>query len=378
MIINFFTRKSGKNRQSLYVRLSLKNQSTEIKLDFLYEINSGKLDYYKNQVTKELMDLYNDLLLKGNTPDPKTIKDMYLSKNKIRYLLETYWDYFANKLKPKHAKGDLSDATLQKYNCTYNHLKDFLECRQCSDINILSVNKEFIDDFENFLAQFNAHNSTVRHLGRLKYILNYATNIKGYLLKNPFDGLKLSRKKTFPTYLEESELKKIMLKNNMVDRLLKVKDVFVFQCFTGLSFYDMTQLTQDNIQGDVIKILRKKTNELSVIYFYDVAKIIWSNYNGKLPVTSNQKMNAYLKEIADLCGINKKLTTHVARHTFATTINLNNGVPMETVRKLLGHSSIKHTEHYAKLLTDTLVNTCKVNNNENLKKVYNVQQSLLF
>lgn len=369
MIVNFFTRKTGAQKQTLYVRLSHSQQSTEIKLDFLFEANSSRMQSYQNAVKQQLTDLFNAQLVAGSPADPKTIKHLYLSQVKVKYLLETYWDYITNKLKPRLAQKDIVFATFQKYTCTYNHLKDFLACRQLNDINIQAVDTAFVDEFDTFLRQFNAHNSTVKHLFHLKTILSYAINVKGYLLKNPFVNIKLTKKVTQVTFLEEQELLRIINKTTLNERLTKVRDIFIFQCFTGLAYADMAALKVTDIQEKFIRINRTKTDETSVIFIYDVTEQILKKYNHKLPVISNVKMNEYLKEIAILCNISKKLTTHVARHTFATTICLNNGVSLETVQKLLGHSSIKQTQHYAKLMTKSILDNCK-KNNVTLNKLY--------
>ncbi len=148
-----------------------------------------------------------------------------------------------------------------------------------------------------------------------------------------------------------------------VERLEHVRDVFVFCCFTGLAYADAKKLTHDDfvvgIDGELwINTKRTKTKTKSNIPVLPTAMMILEKYenspllvNGKvLPVLTNQKMNAYLKEIADLSGIKKKLTTHLARHTFATTVTLSNGVSIESVSKMLGHKSVRTTQHYAKIL----------------------------
>lgn len=369
MIINFFKRKSTTGKTTHYVRLSYAQQSTEIKLDFLWEGDKSRSNTYLNFIRQQLTELFNTQLLTNAPADPRTIKNLYLNQVKIKYLLETYWDYITNKLKPRLETKDIVAATFQQYTCTYNHLKDFLACRQLNDINIQAVDMVFVDEFDSYIRQFNAHNSTLKHLVNLKKIITYAINVKGYAMKNPFVNVKLRRKVTHSTFLEEYELLRIINKNTLNERLTKVRDIFVFQCFTGLAYSDMAALKAVDIQDNFIRINRVKTNETSVIFIYDITEMILKKYDYKLPVISNVKMNEYLKEIAVLCNITKKLTTHVARHTFATTVCLNNGVNMETVQKLLGHSSIKQTQHYAKLMTKSILDNCK-KNNVALNKLY--------
>ena len=158
-------------------------------------------------------------------------------------------------------------------------------------------------------------------------------------------------------FLTESEIHRIQSKR-MVGRLEKVRDLFLFQCFTGLSYSDMANLTKDdfnvNNKGQVyVKKTRQKTGVLYLVVLLDDAKRIAEKYDYSLPVLSNQRYNSYLKEIKDLCHISKPLHTHIGRHTAATYL-LNKGIPIETVAKILGHSDIKQTQHYAKLLDDSV------------------------
>ncbi len=159
-------------------------------------------------------------------------------------------------------------------------------------------------------------------------------------------------------------MERLSTKNFKNERLSQVRDIFLFSCFTGLAYIDTKKLTHKNINLGLdgnkwIFTKRQKTKTTSNIPLLPHAEDIIQKYKehktclntGKLlPVLSNQKMNAYLKEIADLCGINKELTYHIARHTFATTVTLSNGVSIESVSKMLGHKSIKTTQHYAKIL----------------------------
>jgi integrase len=179
------------------------------------------------------------------------------------------------------------------------------------------------------------------------------------LEKNPFNLYSGKIKVTDATYLTADELKRIENKIFSIDRLERVKDIFLFSCYTGYSPIDALKLTRKNIIQDADKNLWIKTNrqktgtKANVPILPPVLKIINKyQFEGDelLPKISNQKMNAYLKEIADLVGIDKNLTWYVARHTFATTVTLGNGVKMENVSAMLGHTTIKQTQHYAKVL----------------------------
>ena len=139
----------------------------------------------------------------------------------------------------------------------------------------------------------------------------------------------------------------------------------------------MRNLRQEWIEREIIKTNRQKNGEPTVTYMYQCAELILKKYNNALPVVSNQKMNAYLKEIADICNISKRLTTHVARHTYATTVNLKNGVSLQTVQKLLGHATIKQTQHYARLDDRDVKNHCK-KASKRVNKLYNLGEQLSF
>ena len=174
---------------------------------------------------------------------------------------------------------------------------------------------------------------------------------------NPFNGIKIVKTTKEVEFLTESEVKTIK-ERNLGGRLSKVRDLFIFQCFTGLAYTDMAHLTREDFQvnelGQIyIKKSRLKTGVgFTTVLFPEAAEII-KRYDYELPVLSNQKYNSYLKEIADLCGITKPMHTHIGRHSFAT-MALNRGLSLETVAKMLGHSNIKQTQHYSKLVDKTV------------------------
>ena len=139
----------------------------------------------------------------------------------------------------------------------------------------------------------------------------------------------------------------------------------------------MRKLKQAYISDQIINTNRQKNGEPAIAYMYQLAEMILKKHENRLPIVSNQKMNAYLKEIADICNISKRLTTHVARHTYATTVNLKNGVSLQTVQKLLGHATIKQTEHYARLDDSDVKNVCK-RASRKVNKLYNLPEQLSF
>ena len=174
----------------------------------------------------------------------------------------------------------------------------------------------------------------------------------------------MTKREVLRPYLTEGELQILASKKFMIPRVGQIRDIFLFCCYTGLAYVDVQKLTRSEISTGIdgekwIFTHRQKTETASRIPLLQPALEILDRYKDHpycvnkdrlLPVPCNQKMNAYLKEIADLCQISKKFTTHTARHTFATTVTLTNGVPIETVSKMLGHKNLKTTQHYAKIL----------------------------
>ncbi|WP_353718732.1 site-specific integrase [Dyadobacter sp. 676] len=176
----------------------------------------------------------------------------------------------------------------------------------------------------------------------------------------------MAKREVEPGFLTENELEKLISKTIVVKRIALVRDIFVFSCFTGLAYVDVRNLRRSAIVKGVdgkdwIVTRRQKTDVPTRLPLLQQARNVIEQYGNHgsgvnspdelvLPVLSNQKMNAYLKEVADICGITKTLTFHTARHTFATTVTLTNGVPLETVSKMLGHKSLRQTQHYAKII----------------------------
>ncbi|MCR9084493.1 MAG: site-specific integrase, partial [Cyclobacteriaceae bacterium] len=224
--------------------------------------------------------------------------------------------------------------------------------------------------FENFLRRHQPtdhqrplqHNGILKHMERLKKILNLAVKMD-LLEKNPFEKYQFKFKRYERDFLDGDELKKLEEKEFANQRLDLVRDLFVFSCYTGLAYIDVASLNKDCLvksEGDYwLYTERIKTNTPVKIPVLPKALDLIEKYSDHprasskgllLPVLSNQKLNSYLKEIADVCEIDKNLSFHVARHTFATTVTLKNGVPMETVSKLLGHNKISTTQIYARVV----------------------------
>lgn len=225
------------------------------------------------------------------------------------------------------------------------------------DVRLKDLDLKFIQDLEYFFkTELNLKQATVyRSMQRVKKIIQFAIS-ENYLKKDPFHLYKNKKYKTVIVYLTDEELKRLEYHKFSQKRLEQVKDMFIFCCYTGLAYTEMSTLSSKNIEigfdgKEWIQMIRKKTNKKLSIPLLPKAKEILDKYNNELPEISNQKFNSYLKEISELLSIDKKLTHHIARKTFATTVLLYNNVPMEIVSELLGHSNMNITQaHYGKIV----------------------------
>ena len=312
--------------------------------------------------TKSVLNrIYHQELERMQSVTAEKVKNIFLGINtKQHTLLELFKKHNAD---VKSLIGiSKSKATYQKYEVTLKHTTSFLRKRyNLSDIHFAEINHMFISDFETFLmVDCQCQSNTIaKFMQFFKRIILIARN-NGWMLHDPFVNYKIRINKVDRGYLTKEELELIFKKKIEIPRLEHVRDIFVFSCFTGLAYIDVYNLKESNIRtsfdGNLwIMTKRQKTDVNSNIPLLEVPKMILAKYKGKLPegkilpITSNQKMNAYLKEIGDLCEIKKNLTFHLARHTFATTITLSQGVPIETVSKMLGHTNIKTTQIYARI-----------------------------
>ena len=285
-------------------------------------------------------------------------------EGKQRTLLEVF-DYH-NKLMKENVPGEYSPSTLLRFETTRKHIEDFIRKQYKSDdIFLNQLSYEFVSSLEHYLrtARNCNHNSTVKYIKNLKKIIFLAVK-NDWLDKDPFMNYSTKTKPVKREFLTAEELKKLEEKDISLARLAQVRDLFIFSCYTGLAYVDVVKLTRDNLvkgidSQDWIYTRREKTDGKSNIPLLPKAQEIIAKYsvnpecihsNRLLPVLSNQKINAYLKEIATLAGISKTLTFHLARHTFATTVTLTNGVPIESVSEMLGHRSIRTTQIYAKVV----------------------------
>ena len=284
---------------------------------------------------------------------------------------------------------EYAPGTLERYKTSLKHTANFIQWKyNISDINIDKIDHAFITEYEFYLRSVRKcnNNSAVKYIKNFHKIINQCL-ANGWLVKDPFANYKAKVKEVIREFLNEEEIERLMNKKFVSERLELVRDIFVFSCFTGLAYIDVKQLTKNHISfgidGDKwIFTTRQKTETLSKIPILPIAQQMIDKYqnhplsnneNRLLPILSNQKMNAYLKEIADVCGINKDLTFHIARHTFATTVTLSNGVPLETVSKMLGHTNLKTTQHYAKILDTKISNDMQFLKQKFISKIQSIE-----
>ncbi len=375
--LNNFKAKGSK--KPLYLRITLNRKKAEVATKYFLEPKEWN---EVNQCTRKNAEINEDIastknkvyeiiksLEKAKTPVTAHIIKTYLTgKDKISaYLLQSYDKHVAR----LEMAGEVEKETITRYKETKVHLTGLLKEKKLDDILIEQIDYKFISDFDLYLLNKKVgdsekkieRNTANKHHSRLRTILIRAIR-EGYIVKNPYMDFKLKYTPSKRTFLTEDELKAIIehsLGGN--ESLIKVRDIFIFSVYTGLRFEDAQQLTIDKIVKDKkgnysLTIAQEKTSEPLSIPLFKPAVDVVKKYEGSderkilgkvLPKITNQKLNSYLKVIADLTGIKKNLTHHVARHTCATTILLSNEVPMEIVSKWLGHTNIKTTQIYAKI-----------------------------
>lgn len=312
------------------------------------------------------LDIQRQLMTEGKQIAIDVIKNKWfgVSTERPRMLMEIF-EHHNNQMKDLVGK-EFSPLTYERYLTSKRHTAEFLKWKlKVADLNVNEFNYEFITDYEFWLKSVRNcdHNTTMKYLSNFKKIVNICLK-NGWLQRDPFIGYKMSKREVERPYLTIEELSRISSKTFIAPRINQVRDIFLFSCYTGLAYADVKKLSRSEIaigiDGDKwIFTHRQKTESSTRVPLLPPAQEILDRYayhpqcinEGRLlPVLSNQKMNSYLKEIADMCDITKRMTTHTARHTFATTVTLTNGVPIETVSKMLGHKNLKTTQHYAKIL----------------------------
>lgn len=332
---------------------------------------TAELNRFLARFKAKIIDAYQELVLSGSTVDGAVIRERVTGSAQSGQTLGSLIEYHNKEQESKLAYG-----TMKNYYTTQSYIKRFLkEKYRRTDIAILELNYSFISDFEHYLRGYKPkdhhrplnNNGIMKHIERLRKMVNMAVTMD-WLAKDPFAKFRKHFDKIERKSLTKEQLDRLENKRFRVERLQQVLDMFLFSCYTGLAYIDLAELTPDNIitgiDGDLwIYTSRAKTDTSVRIPLLPKARELMEKYqddpravsNGTVfPIISNQRMNGYLKEIAEICEINTDLTFHIARHTFATTVTLSNGVPIESVSKMLGHTSIRTTQIYAKVVEHKL------------------------
>ena len=270
---------------------------------------------------------------------------------------------------------NFAPGTVERYDTSLRLVKEFMrKTYKKEDCFLDEVSRQFVEDYELHLKTVRkcSHNTTTRYLANFKKIVRIAL-AKGWMKKDPFAQIRFHLDPVEREFLEKQELKAMLNKEISIIRLAQVRDIFCFCCLTGLAFTDVQQLKPEHLVADIhgkiwIRKARQKTKNMCNIPLLDEAQKIIDRYKDHpycqthgvlLPVCSNQKMNSYLKELADICGIRKNLSTHCARHTFAT-LTLASGATIDNVAKMLGHANVNMTRHYAKVLDSSIMRDMEI------------------
>ncbi len=323
---------------------------------------------YLEEVKFTITSYYQQLQIAGKEITPQLLKAYFLGEvTEETYSLSRLMDYHY-----ETASAALTWSTLKHYAVTRRYLEKFLkEKRKTTDIRINDIDYKFVVDFETYLRSCKPsdhpqpinNNGVMEHLIRLRKMTTLAFKLQ-WISKDPFKNYKFRYKKVETAFLSTSELKTLEKYDPASETLKTIRDYFLFACYTGLSFVDLMNLHDGNVvtgedQDKWLKLFRQKSNEPTNIPLLPMAQEIMNRYKDNprsvslgrvFPTTTNQNINTYLKEIAKIVGIKKKLTFGVARHTFATTVTLANNVPIETVSKMMGHTKIATTQIYARVL----------------------------
>jgi site-specific recombinase XerD len=379
----FYIRKAKSTRSKMapiYMRITVNGQRAEISLQRDVEVNkwnpaagmvtgsseaAKSLNQYITYWRQRTYDAQESLIKDGRLATAAAIKLLLTGGSANQKTLMEVFTFHNDRLLER-VGIDHSPATHVRYQTTKGHVLEFMQAKYgTSDIYLSHLGNGFAADFYHYLITIRKcnPNTSAKYVKNLKRITRYAM-LNEWITRDPFMGFSPAVKPVERGFLTMEELELIEAKKMVSPRLEQVKDLFIFACYTGLAYIDVANLKPENISKGIngslwINTHRQKTNVPSNIPLLAKAAEIIEKYHNHpqavtsdrlLPVLSNQKLNAYLKEIGDVCGITKNLTFHLARHTFATTITLTNGVSIESVSAMLGHTNIKTTQIYAKVV----------------------------
>ena len=328
------------------------------------------LNLYLDAISANILQIQRDFELDKKEVSAQIILNRYLGKDQSdrHTLMEVF---HAHNQKCRALIGiNFAPDTVLRYETCLRLIEEFMRnTYQKEDCYLEEVTKQFVEEFEFYLKTVRkcCHNTTTKYLANFKKIVRIAL-ANGWMKRDPFAQIRFHLDEVEREFLEKQELKTLLSKNISVPRLAQIRDIFCFCCFTGLAFSDVKHLKSEHLVTDIngmvwIRKTRQKTKNMCNIPLLDEAQKILDRYKDHpycqtqgvlLPVCSNQKMNMYLKELADICGIRKNLSTHCARHTFAT-LTLASGATIDNVAKMLGHANVNMTRHYAKVLDSSIM-----------------------
>ncbi|MBC7410028.1 MAG: site-specific integrase [Arcicella sp.] len=381
--ILFYAKRAKANVSGLvpiYTRITINGKRIELSTNRFVEITkwsteAGKMkgnsiearsiNSHLDMLRIQIIDMQMELVHKKIPVTAETLKSKILGVDEKERMIIPIYQNHNDKIEDLIGNG-YAYGTLERFKISLKHLQEFIQWKfHVSDIGINKIDYAFVTEFEFYLRSVKKCNNNTA----VKYVRNFRKIIKicldnDWMEKDPTTRYEGKMKEVERDFLTEEELNRIYNKRFSSERLTLVKDIFIFSCYTGLAYVDVKGLKKDHIAIGIdgekwIFKNRQKTDTKSKIPVLQIAQEIIQKYENHprclnedaiLPILTNQKMNSYLKEIADLCDISKEITFHMARHTFATSVTLTNGVPIETVSKMLGHKNIQTTQHYAKVL----------------------------
>ena len=342
-----------------------------------------ELNFYMESIRSRIKEIERELLDSKTPITSKNIKDCYSGSTQKSKSLIKIFELHNTRFQELVDCDDRAEGTLDRYKQTLTHVQAFLKHQYGrTDIFLDELEYSFVTNFDHYLRteRINeqgrirkcGHNSTVKYVRNFRKIIKWAVD-EGWLQYDLFTKYKKTVKETEKVFLTPEEIESIQKKEISNHRLSVIRDVFLFSIFTGYSYCDTKKLTFAHVQRHIdgeqwifTKRLKTRVNE-NVMLLHPAMQLILKykshpmcvQKNILFPIPSNQKVNTYLKELADICGIQKNLTFHTARHSFATSIMLANGMPLETVMDALGHKNIKQTQHYAKMLNSKVSSDMK-------------------
>ncbi|QEE49893.1 site-specific integrase [Flavobacterium alkalisoli] len=389
--LNFFMKPQKKETtlRYIYLRITVDGKRKETSTKRTWDIqrwdtkteraigskeDARELNHFLDTLEMKINKYKTDLLYNEKTISAQRIMDFVLGRVSSKAMLLAEFTSHNREMLALVGK-DYAMATYKRYETARSHACDFVLYQYNSeDIELRDLDYDFIANYELYLKTVRncVNNSALKYIACLRKVVNRAID-KNLIAQDPFRAFRRKRTKTNKWPLTLKELTVLEEKEFTTKRLEVVRDIFIFQCYTGLAYIDTYQLRRTDIRSGIdgagwIMSKRQKTGNITNIPLLPKAQEIIEKYKDHplcvargsvLPVSSNQKMNAYLKEIAALCGLDCELNTHKARRTFGSTVTLNNDVPIHVVKEMLGHSSIRQTESYALTTEQTIAREMK-------------------